>query len=43
MQITNKLILDNFVQKHAKAAKPLNKWVEEVMNANWQRHNELKR
>lgn len=43
MQITNKLILDNFVQKHAKAAKPLNKWVEEVMNVNWKSHNELKR
>ena len=43
MQITNKLILDNFVQKHAKAAKPLNKWVEEVMNVNRKSHNELKR
>ena len=43
MQITNKLILDNFVQKHAKAAKPLNKWVEEMMNVNWKSHNELKR
>jgi len=42
MIIDNKVILDDFVQKHAKAIKPLNKWVEEVTKANWQRHNDLK-
>lgn len=43
MLIANKVILDDFVQKHAKAAKPLNKWVEEVAKADWQSHNDLKR
>ena len=43
MKIDNKVILDDFVQKHAKAAKPLNKWVEEVEKADWQSHNDLKR
>jgi hypothetical protein len=30
MKIANKEILDAFVQKHAQAAGPLNKWVEKV-------------
>ena len=42
MILDNKKILDDFVEKHAKAAKPLNKWVEEVTKAQWLRHNDLK-
>lgn len=30
MIIANKEILDEFVQKHAQAAGPLNNWVEKV-------------
>ena len=30
MKIANKELLDNFVQTHAQAVKPLNKWVEMV-------------
>ena len=33
MIIANKELLDDFVQSHAQAAKPLNKWVEEVKAA----------
>ncbi|MDO4743634.1 MAG: type II toxin-antitoxin system HigB family toxin [bacterium] len=43
MLIDNKVILDEFVQKHAKAVKPLNKWLKEVAEAQWSSHNELKR
>ena len=30
MTIANKELLDDFVQSHAQAAKPLNKWIETV-------------
>lgn len=42
MKIDNKILLDEFVQKHAKATKPLNKWVEEVTKSQWRGHYELK-
>ena len=42
MIIANKEILDDFVQSHAQAAKPLNKWVEDVEAAQWRNHAELK-
>ena len=42
MIIANKEILDEFVQKHAQAAGPLNSWVEKVKGATWHNHAELK-
>ncbi len=43
MIIANKILLDAFVQKHANAAKPLNKWLTDVMAAHWKNHAELKK
>jgi len=39
---TSKEILDDFVQSHAQAAKPLNKWIEDVKAAQWRNHADLK-
>lgn len=41
MIIANKIILDNFIQTHAQAVKPLNKWVDVVKAAQWSSHSEL--
>jgi mRNA interferase HigB len=43
MIIANKVLLDDFVQTHANAVKPLNKWIEEVRTAQWTRHMDLKK
>lgn len=42
MKIANKELLDDFVQAHAQAAKPLNKWVDVVKAVQWKTHAELK-
>ena len=42
MIIANKEILDDFVQIHAQAAKPINKWLETVKAAQWKSHADLK-
>ena len=42
MQIANKELLDDFVQTHANAVKPLNKWVNDVLAAHWKSHADLK-
>ena len=42
MFIANKVLLDDFVQSHASAASPLNKWVESVKAAQWKSHADLK-
>lgn len=42
MIIANKELLDDFVQIHAQAAKPLNKWIEGVQAAQWKNHADLK-
>lgn len=42
MKVFNKEILDDFVQKHSQSAKPLNRWIESVSNAQWKNHSELK-
>lgn len=42
MIIANKELLDDFVQIHAQAAKPLNKWIEVVQAAQWKNHADLK-
>ena len=43
MIIANKEILDDFVQAHAQAAAPLNKWIAEVRAATWKSHSDLKK
>lgn len=43
MIISNKLLLNEYVQKHSRAAKPMNKWVDDVTNATWTSHNDLKK
>lgn len=42
MIIANKELLDDFVQSHAQAANPLNRWIEVVKAAQWRNHAELK-
>lgn len=42
MRISNKLLLNDFVQRHSRAVKPMNKWVEEVLKAEWATHKDLK-
>lgn len=42
MKIFNKEVLDHFVQSHAQAAKPLNKWLANVLNSEWKSHADLK-
>lgn len=43
MIIANKELLESFVQIHADAINPLNKWIEIVQNAKWKNHNDLKK
>ncbi|WP_071145173.1 type II toxin-antitoxin system HigB family toxin [Bacteroides ihuae] len=43
MIISNKKLLMDFVQNHAQAVKPLNKWVEKVKTEHWQSHTDVKR
>lgn len=42
MIIANKEILDDFVQAHAQAAAPLNRWIAEVRATTWKNHSDLK-
>lgn len=42
MLIANKELLDAFVQSHANAVKPLNRWIEDVQAAQWKSHTDLK-
>ena len=39
MIIANKELLDDYVQRHANALKPLNKWIEDVSAAQWKNVN----
>ncbi len=43
MIIANKELLDDFVQLHANAAKPLNRWVEQVQGVQWTSHADIKK
>ena len=43
MIIANKELLDDFVQKHANAAGPFNRWVYQVRAAQLTSHTDLKR
>lgn len=42
MFVSNKPILLDFIEKHAKAVKPLNRWLKIVSEAQWRDHNDLK-
>lgn len=42
MIIANKTLLDDFVQSHAQALRPVNKWLIEVSAAKWETHADLK-
>ena len=42
MIIANKELLEDFVQTHPQAIKPLNKWIDVVRVAQWRTHAELK-
>ena len=42
MLISNKLILEEFVRKHSRAVKPINKWVIDVTKSTWATHQDLK-
>ncbi len=43
MIIANKELLDDFVQTHANAVNPLNKWIEIVKSVQWSSHAALKK
>lgn len=43
MIIANKILLDDFIQSHVNALKPINKWLAQVTEARWKSHAELKR
>lgn len=43
MIIANKELLEDFVQSHAQAAKPLNKWIDTVKAAQLKDHASLKK
>ena len=42
MIIANKELLDEFVQSHIQALKPINKWLSTVRESKWHSHNDLK-
>lgn len=42
MIIANKILLDEFVQSHIQALKPLNRWLQQVAEARWTSHADLK-
>ena len=42
MKIQNKALLDNFTEKHADVRNALQRWVEDIEDAEWKSHNELK-
>ena len=42
MIIANTILLQEFAERHAMAAKPINRWLTIVENAQWKSHNDLK-
>lgn len=42
MNISNLMLLDKYVQGHAGAVKPLNRWLKKVSDAKWQNHQDVK-
>ena len=42
MEIINKELIDKFIERHANSGRALNRWVENMENAIFKTHNELK-
>jgi len=42
MEIINKEVVDRFIARHANSRKALNHWIEQMSNATFKTHNELK-
>ena len=42
MEIINKELVDKFIARHADSSKALNRWVEQMENATFKTHSELK-
>jgi len=42
MEIINKELIDKFIARHANSNKALDRWVEQMENATFKTHNELK-
>ena len=42
MEIINKALADKFVARHANSGKAINSWIEQMENATFSNHNELK-
>jgi len=42
MKIINKEIVEKFISRHSNSSKALNRWVEQMENATFKTHNELK-
>jgi mRNA interferase HigB len=42
MKILNKELLDQFSRKHTQSIKPLQRWCDTVVDAQWKTHNDLK-
>ncbi|MCD7925165.1 MAG: type II toxin-antitoxin system HigB family toxin [Bacteroides sp.] len=42
MILSNKELLNEFIQKNSRAVKPMNKWIDEIIKASWQSHIDLK-
>ncbi|WP_300725418.1 type II toxin-antitoxin system HigB family toxin [uncultured Bacteroides sp.] len=43
MIIANTIVLQEFVQKHTRSVKAINKWLIFVRQAQWKNHNDLKK
>ena len=42
MKIINKEVIEKFISRHSNSGKALNRWVEQLENATFRSHNELK-
>jgi len=42
MEIFNKELIDNFVKKHADSINAINRWIEQIEQATFSNHNEIK-
>ena len=42
MEIINKKLVDRFVVRHANSGKSINRWIEQMEDATFKTHNELK-
>jgi mRNA interferase HigB len=42
MEIVNKELINRFIAKHANAYNPVNRWIDQMEEAAFANHNELK-